>query len=209
LQSTNEELETSKEEIQSSNEELATVNDELNNRNAEMNRVNNDLVNLIASVQMPIVMLGPDLRVRTASDSFYQTYRVEPGETIGRLLYDLGNGQWNIPALRRLLEELLPRDAQVDNFEVEHEFEQIGKKRWWVSTLARQRKPLALGKLRQRRTFGAAAATPCNAMTSANPCNDADSPPVCLISPIPALGLMRLMRQKETLPAEAYCRGCP
>ena len=64
LQSTNEELETSKEEIQSSNEELATVNDELNNRNAELNRVNNDLVNLLGSVQMAIVMLGPDLCVR-------------------------------------------------------------------------------------------------------------------------------------------------
>ena len=64
LQSINEELETSKEEIQSSNEELATVNDELQNRNLELSRVNNDLVNLLGSVQMPIVMLGPDLRIR-------------------------------------------------------------------------------------------------------------------------------------------------
>ena len=64
LQSINEELETSKEEIQSSNEELATVNDELNSRNLELNRLNNDLVNLLGSVQMAIVMLGPDMRVR-------------------------------------------------------------------------------------------------------------------------------------------------
>jgi len=64
LQSTNEELETSKEEIQSSNEELATVNDELNNRNAELHRVNDDLINLLTSVQMAIVILGPDLCVR-------------------------------------------------------------------------------------------------------------------------------------------------
>ena len=62
LQSINEELETSKEEIQSSNEELATVNDELNNRNLELSRLNNDLINLLGSVQMAIVMLGPDLR---------------------------------------------------------------------------------------------------------------------------------------------------
>ena len=243
LQSTNEELETSKEEIQSSNEELATVNDELNNRNQESNRINDDLVNLIGSVQMPIVMLGPDLRirrftpaaekllnlvpadkgrpladlklnldnvtdlesllaevldtasvkdrevrdkdgrwyslrlrpyktldnridgvvavlvdvdalkrahsytesivatvrepllvldanlcVRSASDSFFETYRVAPEETIGRPLYDLGNGQWNIPELRRLLEEVLPQASQVENFEVEHAFETIGKK---------------------------------------------------------------------------------
>jgi two-component system CheB/CheR fusion protein len=64
LQSINEEIETSKEEIQSSNEELATVNEELQNRNAELGQSNNDLMNLLASVQMAIVMLGPDLRIR-------------------------------------------------------------------------------------------------------------------------------------------------
>jgi two-component system CheB/CheR fusion protein len=64
LQSINEELETSKEEIQSANEELATVNDELQNRNAELSQTNNDLTNLLASVNMAIVMLGPDLRIR-------------------------------------------------------------------------------------------------------------------------------------------------
>ena len=64
LQSINEELETSKEEIQSSNEELATVNDELHSRNLELSQSNNDLLNLIHSVQMPIVMLGSDLRIR-------------------------------------------------------------------------------------------------------------------------------------------------
>ena len=64
LQSINEEIETSKEEMESSNEELATVNEELQNRNAELGRSNNDLMNLLASVQMAIVMLGPDLRIR-------------------------------------------------------------------------------------------------------------------------------------------------
>jgi two-component system CheB/CheR fusion protein len=64
LQSINEEIETSKEEMESSNEELATVNEELQNRNAELGRSNNDMVNLLASVQMAIVMLGHDLRIR-------------------------------------------------------------------------------------------------------------------------------------------------
>ncbi len=241
LQSINEELETSREEIQSSNEELATVNDELNNRNAELNRANNDLLNLLGSVQMAIVMLGPDLRVRrftpaaekllnliptdigrpfgdlklnfddlpdldplladvldtvsnqerdvrdkrgrwyslrlrpyktlenkidgvvvvlvdvdavkralaftasivatvrepllvlnddlrvlTASRSFYQTFRVTPEETENRLLYELGNRQWDIPALRRLLEKILPQDNLINDFEVEVAFEHIG-----------------------------------------------------------------------------------
>src|SRR6266576_825164 len=64
LQSINEEIETSKEEMESSNEELATVNEELQNRNAELGQSNNDLMNLLASVQMAIVMLGSDLRIR-------------------------------------------------------------------------------------------------------------------------------------------------
>ena len=64
LQSINEELETSKEEVQSSNEELATVNEELQNRNVELGQSNNDFINLLASVQLPIVMLGSDLRIR-------------------------------------------------------------------------------------------------------------------------------------------------
>ena len=241
LQSTNEELETSKEEIQSSNEELVTVNDELGNRNAELDRVNNDLVNLLGSVQMPIVIVGadlhvrrftpaaeklfnliaadvgrpladiqlnldqlpalgplmaevldtvsvrecevrdkhghwyllrlrpyrtldnridgvvvmlvdvdamkrihaytesivatvreplvvldPDLRVRTASRSFYEHFLTTPEDTERRLLYELDQGQWDSPNLRRLLEEILPRDNQVDGFKLEHAFARIG-----------------------------------------------------------------------------------
>ena len=243
LQSINEELETSKEKIQSSNEELATVNDELNNRNTELNRLNNDLVNVLGSVQMPIVLVGADLRIRrftplaekvldlvsgdvgrplahiklgldgapdlgpllaevletvsnrevevrdrranryllrlrpyrtidnridgvvlvlvdieqlkqaleytqsivatvrepllvldaelrvlTASEAFYRVFAVDREHTEGRLLYELGTGQWDIPALRRLLEEILPRDDQFAGYEVEHEFERIGRR---------------------------------------------------------------------------------
>ncbi|HET9653449.1 MAG TPA: CheR family methyltransferase, partial [Usitatibacter sp.] len=82
LQSINEELETSKEEIQSANEELATVNDELQNRNIELSQTNNDLTNLLASVNMAIVMLGPDLRIRRFT---------QPAEKILNLIYaDVG-----------------------------------------------------------------------------------------------------------------------
>ena len=133
MQSVNEELETSKEEIQSSNEELATVNDELNIRNVELNRLNGSLElardyaeSIVASVRSPLVVLGAELRVKTASASFYETFQVAPEATEGRLIYDLGNGQWNIPALRTLLEEILPQQERIDNFEVLHTFEQIG-----------------------------------------------------------------------------------
>ncbi len=64
---------------------------------------------LIDSVREGLLILDPDLRVHSASASFYDTFRVEPAETEGRLLYDLGNGQWDIPELRQLLEDVLPR----------------------------------------------------------------------------------------------------
>lgn len=242
LQSINEELETSKEEIQSTNEELATVNDELQNRNAELSLLNNDLFNILSSVEMAIVILGPnlqvrrftpmaeklfslipsdigrpigdiklrlsvpdlepllkevietaspreievqdrqglwyslrirpyktlengidgavivlvdvdelrrsreyaesivatvrepllvlgaDLRVRTASRSFYQTFQETPATTENRLFFELGEGQWNIPALRRLLEETKAKGSSVEGFEVEGEFGSLGRK---------------------------------------------------------------------------------
>jgi len=247
LQSTNEELETSKEELQATNEELTTVNDELNSRNLELGQVSNDLANLLTSTQVPIIMVGADLRVRrmtpiserilnvapgdigrpigdlrlstdiphleallregmetlavqereveardgrwysvrvrpyrtadnkidgavisfvdidvlkrgfeqakeardqaqaiiatvreplvildadlrvvTASRSFYETFQVTPPETERQPLFDLGNRQWDIPTLKTLLEEVLPRDSVVEDFEVEHDFPTIG-----------------------------------------------------------------------------------
>ena len=133
MQSVNEELETSKEEIQSSNEELATVNDELNSRNIDLSRLNTSLQmsrnyagSIVASMRSPLVVLDAGLRVKTASAAFYETFFVEPKSTEDRLIYDLGNGQWNIPALRTLLEELLPQDHQIDNYQVRHTFEKIG-----------------------------------------------------------------------------------
>jgi two-component system, chemotaxis family, CheB/CheR fusion protein len=248
-QSSNEELETAKEEIQASNEELKTINDELQRRNHELTQVSSDLQNLIASTNIPILMLDPDLRIRrftplaqtilhlipadigrplsdihstlnvpdlaaqilevmttlttkqqeiqdhqghwydmhirpyrtidnkidgamvmlvdihllkqhmaqlqsaqnytqaivetireplvvldgnlcvfTANQSFYRIFQVVTTETERHSIFDLGNGQWNIPRLRKLLLEILPHNTKLQNFEVEHDFEQIGHK---------------------------------------------------------------------------------
>ncbi|MDQ3775724.1 MAG: EAL domain-containing protein [Pseudomonadota bacterium] len=249
LQSTNEELETAKEELQSTNEELSTVNEQLQHRNLELNHTTNDLQNLLASTSIPVVMVGPDLRIRrltpparkimnllpadlgrpigdlkanvdvpdlealiaevidqvqprerevrdregrryalrvhpyrtgdnkidgavlvlldiedlkrsqeeaseardyaeaivatvrepliildgelrvvTANVAFYRTFGVQPAETQERLVYDLGDQQWDIPALRRLLEEVLPRETAFEGLEVQHDFPRIGQK---------------------------------------------------------------------------------
>ncbi len=250
LQSTNEELETATEELQSTNEELVTVNEELQHRNLELSRVNDDLTNLLNCVQIPIIMVGNDLRIRrftplaeklfklipadvgrpltdlkppiknldvqhevaevidtptvkesevqdeegrrysmvirpyktlenkidgalialidihalkrsiaeatasqafaeaivatvrepllvldeelrvkTANRSFYETFRVLREETENRFIYELGNGQWNIPRLRTLLEEILRDNVPFNDFEVDYTFERIGRKK--------------------------------------------------------------------------------
>ncbi|MBA4190433.1 MAG: PAS sensor protein [Planctomycetaceae bacterium] len=81
---------------------------------------------IVATVREPLVVLDAQLHVRMANSAFYQTFRVNPAETEGRSLFDLGNRQWNIPRLRELLLEILPRDNSFNGFEVEHEFEGIG-----------------------------------------------------------------------------------
>jgi two-component system CheB/CheR fusion protein len=240
LQSTNEELETTKEEMQSTNEELATINDELQSANLESNRVNNDLLNLLASVQIPLVMLDNGLKVRRftpaaqkffsliptdlgrsftdikinleaagldqmvaevietlrpsdcqvrdrqghwysmrirpyrtqdnkidgavlalldidefkrsldqmgeimwdaflaldselrvvkANEAFYEKFHVTREETENKFIYDLGNGQWNIPRLRNLLEDVLPKQSRIRNFSVEHDFPVLGQRK--------------------------------------------------------------------------------
>ncbi len=83
---------------------------------------------IVATVREPLLVLDADLRVQSASRSFYENFRVTPEGTENRMLYDLGNRQWDIPALRRLLEEILPQENQVNDFSVEHVFEHIGKK---------------------------------------------------------------------------------
>jgi two-component system, chemotaxis family, CheB/CheR fusion protein len=251
LQSTNEELETAKEELQSTNEELTTLNEELQNRNTELSVANNDLINLLASVNIPMLMLGNDLRIRrftpqaekllnliptdvgrpisdikpnfstpkmeeliveaidsvsikerelqdlqgrwysmrirpyrtaenkldgavitwiditalkvslehsrayaeaivdnaresllvldgqlrvqTANQTFYRTFRVSTRETEDLPLYELGEGQWNIPRLRHMLDEILPKNNTVNNFEVDQEFPQIGRRSMMVN----------------------------------------------------------------------------
>ena len=237
LQSTNEELETAKEELQSTNEELTTLNEELQNRNVELSQVNNDLLNLLASVNIPIVMvgndltvrrftpmaervfslipsdvgrrltdlnrsvlmpdldktirhviddltmveretqdrdghwyllrirpyrtrenkidgaviilididelrealevvlgmvrqplliLGLDLKVRSVNGSFLKSFGLTESQALGRLIYQLNDGQWDLPQLHNLLEETLPRTSKVNDFVLEAHFSKMG-----------------------------------------------------------------------------------
>lgn len=83
---------------------------------------------IIDTVREPLLVLDADLRVISANRCFYQTFKVRPEETSGQLLYDLSNRQWDIPKLRELLEEIIPENVAFDDYEVEHEFETIGRR---------------------------------------------------------------------------------
>ena len=83
---------------------------------------------IIATLREPFLVLDGELRVVRANRSFLQDFAVTPDETIGRFVYDLGNQQWNIPKLRTLLEDVLPRHHSLEDFEVEHEFPHLGRR---------------------------------------------------------------------------------
>jgi two-component system CheB/CheR fusion protein len=128
LQTVNEELETSKEEIESANEELTTTNQELQTRNDLLNESYEYSEAIVSTMHEPMLVLGKDLRVKSANKSFYKKFGVNEEQTEGVLLYDLGNKQWNIPALRELLEDIIPKNSHFYNYEVKHTFLHLGEK---------------------------------------------------------------------------------
>jgi PAS domain-containing protein len=83
---------------------------------------------IVDTVREPLLVLDGDLRVLAVSRSFYLTFQVNREDVLGRPLYALGDGQWQIPALRTLLEKIIPERAAMDAFEVEHEFPGIGRR---------------------------------------------------------------------------------
>jgi PAS domain S-box-containing protein len=83
---------------------------------------------ILGSIREPLVVLDSDLKVVKANPSFYRTFNVNPEQTEGVLIYNLGNRQWDIPKLRELLEEILPQNTEFNDYEVEHHFEAIGRK---------------------------------------------------------------------------------
>jgi two-component sensor histidine kinase len=83
---------------------------------------------IVDTVREPVLVLDKDLRVITANRSFYSGFKVSPSDTQGRLLYALGDGQWNIPKLRVLLEKIVPEKGVMEGYEVEHEFPSLGRR---------------------------------------------------------------------------------
>ena len=83
---------------------------------------------IVETIREPLLVLDRDLRIVTASRSFYEFFKVKPEETVGQFIYDLGDKQWDISKLRELLETILPQQTAFDNYEVEHDFVTIGRR---------------------------------------------------------------------------------
>lgn len=86
------------------------------------------LQSILDTGREPFLVLDATLNVVTANRAFYQTFVTEEAATVGRFVYDLGDGQWNIPVLRRLLEDVLPKEAAFEGYEVTHDFPGVGTK---------------------------------------------------------------------------------
>ena len=119
---------------------------------------------IVDTVREPLVVLSADLTVISASRSFYRLFGVTAKETVGCHLYELGNGQWDIPRLSELLEKILPRDTSFEDMAVEGEFPAIGRRKMLLNA---------------RRIFGKAGQTPLillamQDVTGSTPAEDAD-----------------------------------
>ncbi|MCF8448342.1 MAG: response regulator [Taibaiella sp.] len=128
LQSLNEELETSKEEIESTNEELITSNQELLARNQQVEHLYTYYEAILSTIHEPMLIIDKDIRIVSANKSFYKTFHVSEENSIGVSLYKLGDNQWNIPGLRDLIEDIVPKNIRFHDFEVKHVFPKLGRK---------------------------------------------------------------------------------
>jgi signal transduction histidine kinase/CheY-like chemotaxis protein len=95
---------------------------------ADLKAIETYAQDIVDTVRKPLLILDPDLRVRSGNRAFYQTFAVSAEETENRPIYELGNGQWDIPALRTLLEDIIPASTVFNDFELEHDFPSIGRR---------------------------------------------------------------------------------
>jgi formate hydrogenlyase transcriptional activator len=121
-------LEATERRLQEANEILQAQIAERKRAEETFEKAQKYTESIVKTIREPFLVLSADLRVISANRSFYQTFKVSPQETEGKFIYSIGNHQWDIPALRKLLEEIVPQNTHFNDFEVDHEFPAIGKK---------------------------------------------------------------------------------
>ena len=102
-------------------------------RTEQQIREERDYAQAVIESVPPVLILKPGLQVRAANEAFYHSFQVSPEEIMGQLVFELGNGQWNIPKLRSLLEEVLPKNCSFKDYEVSYDFEKLGRRTMLLS----------------------------------------------------------------------------
>ena len=128
LQTLNEELETSKEELQSTNEELTTLNQELISMNKNITTARNLAVDILETVREPWIVLDSSLRIKSANKIFYKTFRTSEAAVENKSVLSLGNKEWNLPQLEKLLKNILEEKSVVTNYEITQDFPIVGER---------------------------------------------------------------------------------
>jgi formate hydrogenlyase transcriptional activator len=121
-------LDATERRLQEANEVLQVQIAERKRAEETLQKAQKHVESIVKTIREPLLVLSGDLKVISANHSFYQTFKVAPEETEGKFIYSIGNHQWDIPALRELLEEIVPKNSHFNDFEVDHEFPAIGKK---------------------------------------------------------------------------------
>ncbi|WP_430231661.1 diguanylate cyclase domain-containing protein [Nitrosomonas communis] len=118
-------------EITELRKRCATLEKEAGERSQLETKIKDDrdyAESVIETIREPLIVLSSDLKILSANRSFYDTFKVVPEHTVGNFIHDLGNGQWDIPGLRVLLEDIIPHTTAINGYEVEHVFLNIGRK---------------------------------------------------------------------------------
>lgn len=115
------------------NEEFATDDDAINKCNEELHDAVNLANSIIETVPEPVLVLAADLRVVMANQSFYGTFEVQPESTLNQIIYSMGDGQWDKPELRILLNDVLPHHKNFLNHQIDFDFPSFGRKSFLAS----------------------------------------------------------------------------
>ena len=128
LRAANQQLTATEQQLRAANQQLEASNIEIRQKEKEAVAAKEFAENIISTLREPLLVLDADLKIITANESFYKTFRVSKKDTLGSFIFELGNKQWNIPIVKKLLLEILPNKTEIVDFEVEHYFDDIGQK---------------------------------------------------------------------------------
>ncbi len=128
IRSRNEELQSINEELETAQAELQSINEELLLRNASIHIAQDYAESIVETIREPLVVLNAEMRMQSANTAFYQFFQVTPLQVEHQLFWELGNGQWDHPQIRRLLEDAQAMKQSFYDFEIEQDFPTIGRK---------------------------------------------------------------------------------